>query len=241
MRGETGKGRRGVWLGVALLAMCVFLAGVPVWAQGADQVIIYQNNNFGGYNMSSTGYQDVANLTQYHMAGASSPSWNDQISSIRVGVNEKVVCYADINFGGSSITFYGSSCAGTGQYSSMPSGWNDRISSFKIMANDAQQPDPAPSSSQAAVYEDANYCGAYQIYGISQTPNLSNYNTAGPGSPNWNDRISSIRVGSNVTLIVYKDAKYQGASSTLVGPSSLSNLASSGWNDCISSLKVVPK
>jgi len=241
MRKETGDGKLGVWVGVALLMMGVFLAGVPVWAQGTDQVIIYQNNSYGGYSQVFTGDQEVSNLTQYHMAGANSPSWNDQISSIKVGTSKRIVCYANVNYGGSSITFYGSSCTTTGLYPSMPSGWNDKISSFKIMVNDRPQVGPAPGSSQAAVFEDANYCGAYQIYGISEAPNLTLYNTGDLNSPTWNDRISSIRVGSNVKLIVYKDINYQGASSTLTGPSNLPNLANTGWNDCISSLKVVPK
>jgi hypothetical protein len=56
--------------------------------------------------------------------------------------------------------------------------------------------------------------------------------------PGWNDKISSIKIGSNAILTVFEHINYGGASFTEVGPSSISSLVTSGWDDRISSLKI---
>ncbi|MGI9243093.1 MAG: hypothetical protein ACR2RV_20010, partial [Verrucomicrobiales bacterium] len=63
----------------------------------------------------------------------------------------------------------------------------------------------------------------------------------------WNDRISSVRVGGNVILVAYEDANFSGASITFGAGSSHSNLsrasdglvAPANWNDRISSVRVL--
>lgn len=98
------------------------------------------------------------------------------------------------------------------------------------------------ASNQVFVYEDINYGGAYIRWdGIRDIPDLRSYNTGAQGTPNWNDRISSLKVGSDVKLIVYKDINYKGGSMTFTGPATISTLVSAGWNDKISSLRIVPK
>lgn len=99
-----------------------------------------------------------------------------------------------------------------------------------------------PTSMQVYVYEDVNYNGNYMLFnGIRDEPDLRNYNTGAPGSPTWNDRISSLKVGSGVKLKVYKDINYKGSSWTVTGPATISTLVSNGWNDKISSFHIVPK
>jgi hypothetical protein len=227
---------------VAVLAATgLLLLGTPAAAQEAGQVFVYQHSNFGGAYMRFDSNREVSDLRGLNTGALGTANWNDQISSIKVGKDRKIVCYADINYAGASITLYGSSCDTTGSYSSMPSGWNDRVSSFKILDNDKPQPGPEPSSEQACVYEHVNYCGAYIRVVISEIPDLRSYNTGASGTPNWNDRISSIRVGGNVKILVYGDINYGNYLGTLTGPSTVATLVPSGWNDKISSLKVVPK
>jgi hypothetical protein len=99
-----------------------------------------------------------------------------------------------------------------------------------------------PTSNQVYVYEHINYDGAYMRFdGLREVPDLRSYNTGALGTPNWNDRISSLKVGSEVKLVVFADINYKGASWTVTGPASIKTLVSNGWNDRISSFRIVPK
>lgn len=229
----------GFWF--LILTTLLLFGTVPSRAQEADQVYVYQHSNFGGAYIRFDRDQEISNLGSLNSGPQGSTNWNDQISSAKVGANKKIVLYEHINFGGASKTLNGLSCSASGSYPSMPGGWNDKVSSIKIMPNDQPQIGPAPGSNQVAIYEHANYCGAYIIFGITEQPDLRSYSTGAAGSPSWNDRISSARVGSNMKLIAYQDINYQGNSTTLSGPSNITDLSSSGWNRKISSLKVVPK
>jgi hypothetical protein len=237
--------RRGIRvsrLWICLLGLGLLAGSLPVGAQEPDQVILYQDSNFSGAYMRFDTNREVSDMRGFNTGAAGSPSWNDQVSSVKVGQNKRIVLYADINYRGASITLYGESCAtASGAYANMPSGWNDKVSSFKVLDNDQPPQGPEPSSMQVAFYEDANYCGAYLKLGLTEVNDLRQYNTGASGTPNWNDRVSSIRVGSEVKVLLYKDINFQNLMGTLSGPSNISNLASKGWNDTISSVKVVPK
>lgn len=98
----------------------------------------------------------------------------------------------------------------------------------------------AQSANSVYFYEHINYQGAVVAFnGIRDVPDLRAYPT-GSGSTNWNDRISSFKVGTGVKVIVYKDINYKGGSYTVTGPGWISTLVSNGWNDKISSFRVVP-
>lgn len=223
-----------------LVLLFFFVEGLSL-AQEAEQVFIYQHANFGGAYMRFDRDQAIPNLGILETGAQGSINWNDQISSVKVGANKKIIVYEHINYGGASRTLHGLSCSFSGSYPTMPSGWNDKASSLKIMQNDQPPAGPAPSSSQAAVYENANYCGAYIIFGSTDQPDLRVLKIGAPGVPHWSDRISSIRVGSNMKLIGYQEPYYKGSSVTLSGPVDITDLSGSGWNDTISSLRVVPK
>lgn len=99
----------------------------------------------------------------------------------------------------------------------------------------------AQSANRAYFYEDINYRGNYMVFsGVRDEPDLRVYKTAGASSPNWNDRISSIKVGTGLKLIVYRDINYGGPSISFTGPATISTLVSNGWNDKISSFRTVP-
>jgi hypothetical protein len=238
--------RRKKGVGVLELLPCLivvitglFLGGVSAWAVGDDDVILYENTNYGGKQLKFTGYESVYDLRQYPLVTSEgSVNWNDRISSVQVGKKKKIVMYEHINYGGASITLYGETVCrnATGQYPSMPSGWNDRVSSFRIMDNDDQprsMRDVAVNPDCVIVFENINYCGRDAAFYVGDHPDLRSIYGF-----NWNDRISSIWVGSNVILTVFEHINYGGASFTEVGPSNIPSLVTSGWNDRISSLKV---
>lgn len=218
-----------------------FLCGVAAWADD-DDVIFYEHTNYGGKQLKYSGLDSVSDLTRNQLitSDGSSVNWNDKISSLSIGKNRKVVMYEHTNFKGATILLNGPTvCKNvtSGLRSSMPSGWNDRVSSFKILVNDLPDPNP-PAANQYKVYQDINYCGASFSPVIASSE--INYNIESLDS-SWNDKISSMRLGSNLILTVFQHSKYGGASFTEVGPSDMPNLVPSGWNDKISSFKVRKK
>lgn len=223
----------------------LFLGGMSAWAVGDNDVILYQHTNYGGSQLKFSGLENIPDLRQSQLVtSAGSVNWNDNISSVQVGKNKRIVLYEHINYGGAKITLYGATVCmnATGQYPSMPSGWNDRVSSFKIEEN--YLPDSnTPPADKVIVYADINYCGQTEYFSIGECPDLRNpFHFAFPApASNWNDKISSIKVASNVILTVFEHINYGGASFTEVGPSNIPSLVNSGWNDRISSLKIRKK
>lgn len=100
----------------------------------SNEVIFYEHTNFGGNSFWYYYDKDVAYLTSYNM-GSTSKSWNDQISSVKVGSDVCVTLWADTNFQGIKVQLNGNG-TDVREYKSMPSGWNDKASSMKIRMKD---------------------------------------------------------------------------------------------------------
>jgi hypothetical protein len=245
MRQKNGMKIQALLFCLSAVMIGLFLGGASTWA-GDDDVIVYEDTNFGGKQLKFTGSQTVSDLRQNPLvkSDGTSVNWNDQISSISVGKNKRIVMYPDINLKGVSITFYGPTvCQNvtSGQYSSMPSGWNDRVSSFVVQANDLPST-VGPTADNIQIFSDINYCGSgRRAFGVGDYPRLTTYEIIINSKVFWNDQISSIRVGSNVIFTPFEHIDYGGASFSEVGPSNMPNLVASGWNDKISSFKVKKK
>jgi hypothetical protein len=103
-------------------------AVVPVSAHtcsiSGQEGFFYEDINHGG--------------AAYHVCyGESIPNlgvdgWNDRISSysITLATGRGMIMYEDINSGGASLKV-----CGTSSRNSMPTGWNDRVSSIKSTTN----------------------------------------------------------------------------------------------------------
>ena len=243
MRQKNGMKIQALLSCLSVVVIGLFLGGVSAWA-GDDDVILYENTNFGGQQLKFTATPSVSDLRQYPLVTSQgSVNWNDKISSVSVGKNRMIKMWADINSNGAAITLYGPTvCQNvtSGQYSSMPSGWNDRVSSFSIMSNDLPST-VAPDANHVQIFENINYCGHNEYLGISDFPDFRTLFGPAVLNSNYNDRISSIRVGSNVIFTPFEHINYGGASFSEVGPSNMPNLVASGWNDKISSAKVRKK
>ncbi len=99
-------------------------------------------------------------------------------------------------------------------------------------------PAHTPTSNQLYIYEHVNYRGAYIMWdGSRDIPDLRLYKTGGSGSPSWNDRISSFKLGSRLKVTFYEHVNYQGKTLTFEGRADVPSLVAAGWNDRISSLK----
>lgn len=204
-----------------------------MWLLLVSHVSAGCGNFYKDINYSGGDPKQVCEGEEY--VNLSSIDWNDKISSYQIDSGTECVVTKHSNFSGDYLTLKSGNTA-----TSMPSGWNDQITSVKCAAsgyftNNVQ-------SGQVAVYEHNHYAGAYQIYTrIDVCENLTNYHTVLNG-PSWNDRISSIRVASNMKATFYKDTgcNNSGTKMTLTGPSNNRSL-SSDWNDQISSLKITLK
>jgi len=103
--------------------------------------------------------------------------------------------------------------------------------------------DYTPSDNQVFFYEHTNYGGAWMSQEFDKlVPDLTKWRLPN-SSANWNDRISSIKVGKNAKVILFEHTNYKGATITLLGTGShgAGNFPAmpSGWNDKVSSFKVV--
>ena len=95
-----------------------------------NEVIFYEHNDFKGNYFKWWYDKDVRYLTSINM-GSTSKSWNDQISSMKIGSNVCVTVWEHTNFTGIKIQMKADG-SNKKEYKSMPSGWNDKVSSLKI-------------------------------------------------------------------------------------------------------------
>jgi hypothetical protein len=195
--------------------------------------------NWGRPRVPSAGacfYEDVNFNGQYFCSRAGSsnpevpPGTNDRISSIRVFGNAEVIVFRDRQFDGRSRRF-------DADVSDLrETGWNDRISSFRIVTGGSSHEwnwggnwgRPQRPSAGVCFYEDVNFEGEYFC---------ARAGTASANLPSGtNDRISSIRLFGNASVTVFRDSGFDGRSVRF--NEDTPDLRRSGWNDRISSFRV---
>ena len=194
---------------------------------GRDQVCVYEHAGYGGWeacypvgaeiedlgnarnSISSVRIMGRAEITLYQhpffkgreVTIASSVSnlnevgkfWNDETDSLRVSApgfrgggrpdreerrEERVCVYQHVGFQGNSQCFD----AGDEVRDLRSIGWNDGISSIRVFGR-----------MQVAVFEDANFQGQRMIV----EGDIDDLTRVGGGRGDWNDRISSLRVGGD--------------------------------------------
>lgn len=112
--------------------------------------------------------------------------------------------------------------------------------SSTLMAETIQ---PAPAD-KVVFYQDYQCTTGNKItLGRGSYSDLRSYNTAQLGSSSWNDQISCMVIGENISKVtVYQDINYKGKSKTFTktsnNPIGTWSLAKDWWNDKISSIKV---
>ncbi|MDM8549572.1 peptidase inhibitor family I36 protein, partial [Desulfobacterales bacterium HSG2] len=183
--------------------------------------------------------------------------WNDKISSVWVGNGYTVIIYENAHFGGKSQTLLGK--PGGTVYNLTDMNFNDMASSYKIKKgryddSDRRADDSgrraddsgrrADDSGRRAddsgrmsgdnfcrFYEQANRRGAH----LKGVPGNRSY-----VGDRWNDKISSVWVGSGYTVTIYEKPRFGGKSQVLQGkPGGASyNLAGMNFNDMVSSYKI---
>jgi hypothetical protein len=157
---------------------------------------------------------------------------NNEISSIRIFGDARVVVYKDGNFHGSSRHFESSVS------DLRREGLNDRISSVRVDGRyygrggggggggGGWGRPPVPRAG-ACFYRDINYGGDYFCASLGARAEVPR---------GTNDEISSIRLFGDADVRVFKDINYQGSSRRF--DHDVRDLRSSGWNDRISSYSI---
>lgn len=175
--------------------LCIFLflfSALPVQARDpADfEVILFENTGCVGENRLVFFYDnDLSNLNRFNLPGGE--KWNDRISSLAIGKNARVILYQHSDFRDPSISFEGD---GT---NSLPIadlhllGWGDTVTSAKIRQRVVPAPDEVP------IFEHVNFDGGMLSPSAGGNyPDLRQRPIS--GGKTWNDKISSIKVGSSV-------------------------------------------
>ena len=191
---------------------------------------IYEHSNYSGRALQLQGVGD------YDYSILASFSFNDLTSSIKIESGYYLQAFADAGFKGASAIFTGSS-------SYVGDGFNDKISSVRLVRGTpnssstidlsnygAAYRQPSATTALATIYEHASYGGrALRLTGVGD------YDYATLGSHSFNDLTSSIKIESGYYLQAYTDAGFKGASAIFTGSSSY---VGDGFNDKISSLKL---
>jgi len=179
-------------------------------------------------------YRDVGFRGDYFClrAGESTnslpPALNDEISSVRIFGRATVVIFEDAGFRGASVQF--------GSDAQSLDSWNDKISSIRVQprfdggrfsgSDGGRQQVPANG---ACFYKDADFRGDFFC--------LSVFEDSRAMPLGMNDEISSIRILGRAFVMVFEDEGFRGGSVQF--NVSVRSLGPGGWNDRISSLRVL--
>ena len=208
---------------------------------------IYEHSNYNGraLRLQGVGDYDYSTLASY--------SFNDLTSSINLESGYYLQAFADAGFKGASAIF-------TGSTSYVGNGFNDKISSLRLVRGTPnssstidlsnygaayRQPSatidlsnygaayrqPSATTALATLYEHANYGGR-----PLQLTRVGDYDYATLGARSFNDLISSIKLESGYYIQAYTDAGFKGVSAIFTGSTSY---VGNGYNDKISSLRLV--
>ena len=184
-------------------------------------VCFFNDANFGGQYVCVRSGEDLTALPE---------GMNDKISSLRIIGNVDVMVFKDDNFSGASGRFL------TDVRDLRREGWSDRISSVRVSnAPVVWDRSRAPMwgredmpAEGACFYQDVNFGGEYFC-----VPRGASYAMV-PGG--FNDRISSIRIISAGSVMVYKDKDFGGGAGRIT--SDAPDLRHGVWSDKISSIRV---
>lgn len=218
------------------------IAPMQGFTPNENQVCFYENSNYGGNYICLNSDGEYADLG-FFFVGNTNKNWHDKISSVIIGANACAIMYEHPNGGGYCLTLRGT---GTGpRYIPNLStyNFNDKASHIKSLPYPQNLP-PEPGPHQVYFFEHNNFDGYWMGWNADRDEgNISCYNMY--GNVTWNDRISSMKVGYDACATTWLDANYKGSRNFWEGNSqTVSNypdLAGTGLNDKITSIKTRPK
>lgn len=161
--------------------------------------------------------------------------WNDNISSLKVGRKVKLYVFEHGSFGGDVKEFGPGREVKNLRYEKRgrKRSWDDCISGFKVV-----NAEPPFGDDCVRFYEHGGYNGnSYTVCGRGKKLDFASH------VHDWNDRISSMKVGRNVVVRIFDGGNYHGSLAEFdndVGNMSAKDRGrGQNWNDVISSIEVV--
>jgi hypothetical protein len=230
------------------------LAAPLALAQGVNEAGFYDPHAIAAPQLVESFPRDISDLTK------TNPNLNDKISFVSMGDYTRAMAFENTYYGGACITFSGSNVGGSmGTYeligfyvgTSTTTTWDNRISSLIIRDGRTGPTCTKPGTNEAVFWQNDSYGGAQ--FRMLQNDNYGDLrNIKFPGGGNWNDSISSLKLGPGVRVLAWEDVNYQGRCITFAGSAAggrtneflkLSQLnanlsGTQNWNDRVSSLKV---
>jgi hypothetical protein len=97
-----------------------------------NAVCFYEDINYGGHYFMLYVDHDESDLRSINVGTDPSVTWNDKISSLKVGKNACVTFWQDINYRGNKGTYEANGRNVMAISSLVGPGWNDKISSLKV-------------------------------------------------------------------------------------------------------------
>ena len=223
-----------------------------------DQVFLFEHVNYDGEALYLKIGQEFPDLREAGMQGGK--TWNDKISSIKVGKNAQVLLCTDIGYGPPCIYYKGDGQRINNIPTLHPEGWGDRVSSLKVRERrddwevwELEKMPPKrsgikhdigdPPYYKVYLFEDEDHEGEYLQFSYeNDVPDLTKWKLH--TGENWNDRIRSLKLGSKTRITLYEHANYGGASISFEGYgygdyiNEVPSLGMWAWGDMVSSFKV---
>ena len=178
-----------------------------------NQVCFYEHENFGGAYICISSSGEYADLGRYFV-GNTNKNWHDKISSVIIGKNACAIMYEHANSGGYCLTLRGNGTTQRKIGKLSPYNFNDKASHIKSLAYPDNLP-PEPYEDEVIFFEHNNFDGYYlRQFTDIDAANLTQYGLEDPITNttvyNWNDRISSVKIGSKSCITVYATINYGG-------------------------------
>ena len=236
----------------SLLLVCFVSSGFAQSNTNEGYVVLYSGQNYSGASyrlvpgeeMEATGLLDSTGLW---------PSQEYMVGSIEVHGDVVLHLYNDQQFQGNLMKVSQS-------ISDIRRIRNRPIGSLRLLVTGAARPAPASSANtpeatapprlastegEVRMYEDGGFHG--QSLTFNKLEIVGDLNRVAQSTQRWNDRISSIYIKGDYSVILFQDANFKGYS--LRVDESVSNLRDlrrrdpnkRNWNDAISSFEIIPK